>query len=87
MDIELDELDPLQCARCLCMSKIANSVEVHTCDNIEGSNDLKSFALRYAFNEVDQYNFEVISASLKDQAEIFNCVLAYDHVVASFYGG
>ena len=69
------------------MFKTANSVEVHACDEIEGSNDLKSFSLRYAFNQVDQNNFEVISASSKDQAEIFNCVPAYDHMVASFYGG
>jgi hypothetical protein len=87
LDVELDEPDPLQCVRCLRMFKTANGVEVHACDNIEGSNDLKSFALRYAFNQVDQNNFEVISASSTDQAEIFNCVPGHDHVVASFHGG
>jgi hypothetical protein len=59
--IETEDKDPLQCQTCKKKFSHSTNLKQHICKWIEGQQDLVHFAMSFAYQRIDQHEFEILN--------------------------
>jgi hypothetical protein len=58
-DIETEDEDLLQCQKCKKKFSHSTNLKQHICKGIEGQRDLVHFAMSFAYQRIDQHEFDI----------------------------